>query len=681
MLPNGAPQVPNIFTITAPGTYYFQVNDLDTGCTFATAPFTVAPFDNTDVVATATTPVTCFGDTNGVLEINVSGYTGNYTYEVFDDSGASVGGVVAANTATNPQVITGLSGGNYTVEVVETDSPFCTTTTNTVTIGSPASPLNVVATETSNVTCTNNQGTINAVASGGWGSYEYELTGTATVAYSTNGIFTDLAAGSYTVNVRDASGCIASDTVILTAPTPITAPDPMNTTLSCFGDQNGVITVSGVSGGQGGNYTYILNTTSPVPSASGPQSSPVFGGLGAGTYSVSVTDGYNCIWTSSPIDIFQPTPVDANLIMDTRQTCSTPTATLVLDANGGTGPYTYSDDITFTTASAPFASSVTISVPVGTYSYYIQDANGCISSVSNDIIIEPIPALTVDLSESSTVIGCFGDDTGIIEATAQGGLGNYVYTLEDTMGNTIAATQSSPGVFTGLFSGDYVVYVSGAGNCEVREPITITQEPTAALVATPNTQNITCAGSNNGFFEITSVTGGTGIIKYAISPQLNQFFDIGVVQNDLSAGYYEVYVIDANGCSFFLDFTISEPAILAPVIDESSVQEVDCNGDADGAFTLNITGGTLPYSWSLDDYNAPVYTQGTATQTQVVFANLSSGVHTVYIRDAQGCEAEVSRTFNSVTINPKPLSIIIATIMHPVIPLRLLSMIVLQTQD
>ncbi len=71
MLPGGAAQASNIFNITLPGNYYFQVNDITTGCTIATSAFTVAPFDTIDVVATATTPVTCFGDNNGAFEINV----------------------------------------------------------------------------------------------------------------------------------------------------------------------------------------------------------------------------------------------------------------------------------------------------------------------------------------------------------------------------------------------------------------------------------------------------------------------------------------------------------------------------------------------------------------------------------------------------------------------------------
>ncbi|HAI18984.1 MAG TPA: hypothetical protein DCM10_13715, partial [Xanthomarina gelatinilytica] len=66
---------------------------------------------------------------------------------------------------------------------------------------SPTEPLAIVALETSNVTCTNNLGTITATATGGWGTYQYELTGAASVAYSSNGTFENLAAGTYTVNV------------------------------------------------------------------------------------------------------------------------------------------------------------------------------------------------------------------------------------------------------------------------------------------------------------------------------------------------------------------------------------------------------------------------------------------------------------------------------------------------
>ncbi|WP_299892579.1 hypothetical protein, partial [uncultured Lacinutrix sp.] len=66
----------------------------------------------------------------------------------------------------------------------------------------------------------------------------------------------------------------------------------------------------------------------------------------------------------------------------------------------------------------------------------------------------------------------------------------------------------------------------------------------------------------------------------------------------------------------------------------------------------DISGGTLPYSVSLDDING-VYTVGTATQTEFDFTGLSGGDHVVYILDDQGCASEWNITFpESVRIEP-----------------------------
>src|SRR5690606_8999893 len=128
------------------------------------------------------------------------------------------------------------------------------------------------------------------------------------------------------------------------------------------------------------NFTYTLNTILPTPSSSGPQSSNVFGGLGEGTYNITITDGYNCEMTSANIVITQPTPIEANLVTATTQTCLTQ-ATLTLSATGGTGLYTYSANSNFAPVLGNFASSTTFSVAPGTYVYYVRDANGCIATV------------------------------------------------------------------------------------------------------------------------------------------------------------------------------------------------------------------------------------------------------------------------------------------------------------
>jgi gliding motility-associated-like protein len=71
-----------------------------------------------------------------------------------------------------------------------------------------------------------------------------------------------------------------------------------------------------------------------------------------------------------------------------------------------------------------------------------------------------------------------------------------------------------------------------------------------------------------------------------------------------------------------------------------------------GEFSIDISGGNLPYSVSLDDIDG-VYTTGTLTQTQFDFTGLSGGDHIVYVRDAQDCESEWNITFpESVKIDP-----------------------------
>ncbi|MEQ9582202.1 MAG: hypothetical protein RIM68_08555, partial [Arenibacter sp.] len=140
------------FTLTAPGDYTFRVTDNITGCYFTTAPYTVAPYDLIEVVATALTPVTCYGDSDGVMEIEVTNYTGNYSYEVFNSNGTTTS---ITNTGVAPGVLSipGLPAGNFYVVLTATDTPFCDDTSNTVTIVSPAADLDLTVTNNINANC------------------------------------------------------------------------------------------------------------------------------------------------------------------------------------------------------------------------------------------------------------------------------------------------------------------------------------------------------------------------------------------------------------------------------------------------------------------------------------------------------------------------------------------------
>jgi gliding motility-associated-like protein len=388
----------------------------------------------------------------------------------------------------------------------------------------------------------------------------------------------------------------------------------------------------------------------PAVSTSGPQTSNVFTGLGAGTYNVVVNDGYNCEFTTPNVTINEPTQIEVDLVKATSQTC-TNNATLTLSANGGTGSYEYSNTSNFASILGSFTTNITFSVAVGTYSYYVRDVNGCIANVSNEITIDPLPALAVDLDITNATINCAGDSTGVIVAEAVGGLGNYVYILQDGSGNDLTgATQNSPGVFTDLPIGTYQVQVESGDCLVVSVQVTIT-EPSAPLTETHTVTPVTCAGGDDGIIEITAA-GGTGIIKYAISPRLDQFFDDPIFDN-LAPGTYDIIVQDELGCFVTFTETLSDPIPVSVNILPNSILPEVCDGDMNGEFSIDISGGNLPYSVSIDDING-IYTTGAATQTQFDFTGLIGGDHIVYVRDALGCESEWNITFpESVIINPE----------------------------
>ena len=351
-----------VFANLPVGNYEITVRNLDTNCEIIGVHYVNQP-NTFDLTIDNLVDVTCLGDTNGsarvtlidtVITATSPNQAGPFTYTV-------TGPVASTGTATTagPITLTNLTAGAYSITAVLSNSPFCTVSKN-FTISGPNAALVISETHTA-ITCVagNNDGSISATATGGWpGGYEFQLERGATVVtpWSTVSNFNGLTAGNYTVKVRDPKGCEVSTTVPLVIPTLIDfIATPSTTLLTCNGDTNARITVSAPTGGQGSNYLYTLNTTSVTPMiSSGPQSGNVFDNLGAGTYTITVTDGWGCGTTSAPIVIAQPTKVVASLVLATTQTCFTQ-STITLSAIGGTGAYEYSTTPNFAAIEGNFA--------------------------------------------------------------------------------------------------------------------------------------------------------------------------------------------------------------------------------------------------------------------------------------------------------------------------------------
>ncbi|KAF2339262.1 T9SS type B sorting domain-containing protein [Flavobacterium tistrianum] len=644
-----------LFTGLKVGTYLIKVTNPVTGCGVE-KPYIVNEPNTFRLVATNIKDVTCFTDSNGSITLTLvddiptpTDEAGPFTYVLTHESGSSVSG----NSNGTKVDLSNLAAGKYTFVAQLTGLPYCSVTTN-FTIQRPSAALEIKVNSKPISCLSNTDGEIVATATGGWtGDYQYKLDGPVTKPYSAENKFTDLPAGLYTVYVMDANGCEDSDTVRLSIPTPIAINISATPMLTCFDNENGIVTINTVSGGSG-NYTYTLHgvlVDGTVITAKG-QGSNQFTDLKAGTYYVTANDTWGCTNDSNKVTIDQPEIVKATLSIVRTETCQQ-VPVIKLTAVGGVPPYYYSADGTNYTG--PFSSYIDITLPVTTaateYKYFVKDSKDCRSFVSNTTEFKPVPKLEFERS-SKIDIKCKGGATGSITVVAKGGLGNYIYTLQDAAGIDItpAPAQTIPGTFTELPIGTYKVKVTSS-DCQTVSTTFVLTEPATSLTADAIATPLTCNGYNNGKITVNA-QGGVGAYKYAIEPEFKQFFDKNVFEN-LKPGFYDILVQDENECYVYIkDVEVKEPDPIVITEDLTLREEEHCTGEKNAKFVIDVIGGTKPYSYSLDNQNGP-FTLGDSTQTRFTFSGLEGKAHTVYILDANQCMQEITINMAPpVTLNP-----------------------------
>lgn len=225
------------------------------------------------VLVTGNTNVSCFGSCDGTVSLSTIGVP-NYTY-LWAPGG---------QTIQNP---TDLCPGTHTVTM--TDANACQATA-TVTITEPAQ-LTTSTTQT-DASCNGNcNGSATVSASGGTPLYTYAWD---TVASSQLPTANNLCAGTYSVLVTDNNGCTSSSTVTITEPSPMDV-SATSTPTSCSACTDGTATAS-VSGGTP-SYSYLWSP--------GGQTTPTASNLGAGSYTVLVTDAQGCTNTDT-VEVFSP---------------------------------------------------------------------------------------------------------------------------------------------------------------------------------------------------------------------------------------------------------------------------------------------------------------------------------------------------------------------------------------
>ncbi|SHK71142.1 T9SS type A sorting domain-containing protein [Epilithonimonas mollis] len=370
---------------------------------------------------------------------------------------------------------------------------------------------------------------------------------------------------------------------------------PSQTNVSCNGGSNGTATVT-ASGGTT-PYTYSWNT-SPV------QTTATATGLAAGTYTVTVTDATNATKTQS-FTITQPASAVSGTTVVTNVACNgASNGAINLTPAGGTAPYTFNWGGGVTTEDRT-------GLAAGTYTVVITDANGCTATVNATVTQ---PASAVSGTTVVTNVACNGASNGAINLTPAGGTAPYTF----NWGGGVTTEDR-----TGLTAGTYTVVITDANGCTATVNATVTQ-PASAVSGTTVVTNVACNGASNGAINLTPA-GGTA--PYTFN------WGGGVTTEDrtgLTAGTYTVVITDANGCTATVNATVTQPTALTATTSQTNIA---CNGGSSGIATINVSGGTGPYTYSWSPSG------GTAATA----SGLSAGTYTVTVTDANTCT--LSRTF------------------------------------
>lgn len=309
----------------------------------------------------------------------------------------------------------------------------------------------------------------------------------------------------------------------------------------------------------------------------------------------------------------------------TDATCGPPdgTITVTVPAGVGTPPYTFVlDGGTPVVGASP---QVFNGVAAGPHTIVVTDASaGCTSTISINVNLTG----NITATTTNTPAACTGVNNGSITITSASGTGPYNFVLDG--GTPVAGVL--PFTFSNLSPGNHTIIVNdlGTGCSTVLMNVNITAGTgvTASGTSTPTA----CSGVNDGTITVTTTTGTApfnwqldgGAIVTGTSPYT--FFGV-------AAGAHTVLITDANGCTRSVNVNVA----IGPGVSASGTSTpTACAGVNNGSITVTATAGTAPFTWQLD--GGPIL-NGTSP---FLFSNVSSGLHTVLVTDANGCTRSVN---------------------------------------
>ncbi len=590
-------------TNLAPGNYSVTIRDASLCAITLT---TNVPFIVNISLSLASNSVNCFGASTGNALVTHTGGVAPFTYSW----------VAPGAPTLTTQAVSSLSAGVvYTVTVI--DNNLCANS-STFQLSQPSAIA--ITTAVTNVSCFGfTNGSITTTINGGTGV----LSPTWTPGGITSTSLTNLSAGSYTLNVRDANLCTASIVVTITQPSSIAITFTNVNPTGCVSNNGSICATA--SGGSGSGYSYSL--TPPGTS----NLTGCFSGLGGGAFNLLVTDGSGCS-TTSITTLVNPTSPTLGIV-SSSVACSGFSTGVISSTATGSGPFQYSiSPVAGSTVSAG-ASFTASGLPTGLYFLSAIDVNSCVTT--NTVNIQSAPALTLNSTFSN--LACNNINTGSITVAPAGGTpGTPSYTFSWLPAAAITGTNGQgTATVSNLPAGNYTLNLTDGNACLTLHTFTLTQPNPFTVTAT--TSSLLCNGVCNGSI-VANASGGTGALNYSWTapgnPTLTGSFSptvTGLCANTGTFVNYSLTITDNNGCTNVSTYTIAEPPLLTNTV--SSIL-TSCSNSCNAVASQTAVGGTPGYTFSWSSSPATTSTLG----------GLCPGTFSATVTDSHGCTASSSFT-------------------------------------
>ena len=578
--------------------YSYSVTDAS-GLTLTSDSISILGPDQALSASATSTSVSCFNGNDGILQIMAVGGTPPYRYS--RDGG---------NTFQNSTFFIGLVSDTYDVLVL--DSNDCEVELPNLPVDQPEQlALEFEVTNVSEAGASN--GSIAITVSGGTAPYSYEWTSDIGFTSTAEDI-QNLMPGNYFLNVTDANGgsgdfgCSLSRGFSIVEPGALLIQTEILVPLECHGDEFGELSVTATGGVLPYTYQWFLinddGSTTDLNS-----NGEEIGNLGAGTYSVRVTDFNGIFRDSEPVNLDAPEELIITIETVTGVNCfEATTGAIDIAISGGTAPYTVlwsngavSEDIS--------------NLAAGTYVVSVLDVNGCF--LEREILVEQrFDPLMVESFEITNVSN-FGWMDGAISIELSGGAPPYQLVWRDGTDNSVIGNTAT---IENLIAGNYSLEVIDNNSCLFVETFTVTQPDIIDAVVVPPT----CNGGDDGSISLSVNQGTATNVTYTWNTG-----DSSASLSNLSAGTYTVVINGLSNESITREYLLEDPLPITVDLGDDQILCLDQTTELDAT----VEDIQAQYSWTSD-------TGFTSTSPRITVSD--TGTYTVTVVSASGCVASGS---------------------------------------